>query len=170
MDKSYFWNLVYVHTVSVCGVTQVCLFKADGHSVREIYLVSEQHTMRYTSNVCACFSPREQTYLITLTADKVILRLGLIPPPTFALNLIISHLHLLLVTLALPSFGWVRLGWESEHLLLQSELGLEPLITLPAAADLQVTRQTWTDRAGERLCWCGSISWTFLGRSAATLF
>lgn len=136
-------------------------------SVRAIYCALH---MRYTSNAqCACVSPPEQTYLITFTADKVVLRLGLIPPPTFALNLIISNLHLLLVTLALPPFGWVRLGWESEHPLSQSELGLRPFITLPAAPGLQVRRQTWPDRAGESLCWCVSASGTFLWCTEATL-
>ncbi|KAA8593389.1 hypothetical protein FQN60_009505 [Etheostoma spectabile] len=78
------------------GSTSIILllfFKTCQHSKLVIIISMQSQTAK------------QQTYLIAFTANKVILRLGLIPPPTFALNLIFSHLHLLLVTLALPSFG-----------------------------------------------------------------
>lgn len=166
MGRSQFLNPAFVKTTSVCDAMHLNCF--PGQMVISV-------SIRYTSNACAskvqCTSvfTAEQMYLITFTADKVIFRLGLTPPPTPALNPVISHLHLLLVTLALPSFGWVRLGRENEHLLLESELGLGPFITLPAAPDLQVRGQTWTNWAGARLCWGRSGSGTFPCRTEATL-
>lgn len=67
-------------------------------------------------------------------------------------------LNLLLVTLALPSFGGVRLRRIREHLLVQSELRLRPPITVPAAPDLQVRRGTSPDGDVQRLGWCGSAA------------
>lgn len=81
----------------------------------------------------------------------------------FALNLIISLSSWL--PWALPSFGSVRPKWGSENPVLQAELELWLLISLPAAPDRQVRRQTW-----ERLwCWCGSSSGTSVHRGDTRL-
>lgn len=107
-----------------------------------------------------------QTYLITFTANKVVFKMCVKLP--LSLEQIVGRIHLLLVNLALPPFGWARLGWENEILLLQGELGFIPLITLTVVPELRVRRGVWEDWEEFTLCWFGGDSWAFIVAAVST--